>query len=95
MDNSEKALAQLKGCYDETGLLLRYPSKKSLRPLVLARLAERFEANRAYTEKEVNAIISQSIAFSDVELLRRELIEAHFLNRLRDGSKYWKEQVSL
>lgn len=47
------------------------------------------------SEKEVNAIISQNIAFSDVELLRRELIEAHLLSRLRDGSRYWKEQASL
>ena len=93
MDNSEKE--RLKGCYDEQGLLLRYPSKKSLRPLVLARLAQHFEPNRNYTEKEVNAIIAQTIAFSDVELLRRELIEARLLNRLRDGSRYWKEQASL
>lgn len=93
MDNSENE--RLKGCYNEQGLLLRYPSKKSLRPLVLARLAEQFEPNRDYTEKEVNAILSQNIAFSDVELLRRELIEARLLNRLRDGSRYWKEQVSL
>ena len=31
----------------------------------------------------------------DVELLRRELIEAHLLSRLRDGSRYWREQASL
>lgn len=99
MDNSEKELSKLKFCYDEQGLLLRYPSKKGLRQAVLAKLAAHFQPGRDYTEKEVNAIISQHIAFSDVELMRRELYEAHFLNRLRDGSKYWKEpdpaQVSL
>lgn len=95
MDNPEISTLQLKACYDEQGLLLRYPSRKSLRPPVLARLAEAFEPNRDYTEKEVNAIISRSIAFSDVELLRRELIEAHLLSRLRDGSRYWREQASL
>ena len=54
-------------------------------------LAEQFEMDTDYTEKEVNEIIKSQIAFSDVELIRRELFQERFLNRLRDGSRYWKE----
>lgn len=94
MDNSEKSRSKLKFCYDQEGKLLRYPAKKDLRRAVLAGISAQFQEGRDYTEKEVNAIIAAQLAFSDVELIRRELYEARFLNRLRDGSKYWKEPVS-
>ena len=72
MDNSEKELSKLKFCYDEQGLLLRYPSKKGLRQAVLAKLAAHFQTGRDYTEKEVNAIISQHIANSKTNLAEIE-----------------------
>lgn len=75
---------------DETGLLKQYPAKKPVREIVLQRFANLFESGRDYSEKEVNQIIRERIVFSDVELIRRELIEHGFLNRERDGSRYWK-----
>lgn len=50
-----------------------------------------FEAGRQYTENEVNAIIKQNIAFSDIELIRREMFQLKLIGRLRDGSAYWRE----
>lgn len=41
-------------------------------------------------EKEVNEIIKQCISFTDVELIRREMYELKYLDRLKDGSAYWK-----
>ena len=79
--------------FDREGKLLRYPSKRSLRVFVLERVGTAFEEGRDYTEKEVNAIIRERFAFSDVELIRRELFEAHMLGRLPDGSKYWKNKA--
>lgn len=76
--------------FDETGLLKQYPAKKPVREIVLQRFADLFESDRAYSEKEVNQIIRDRIAFSDIELIRRELIDHAFLNRERDGSRYWK-----
>lgn len=75
MENPEKNRRLLENCYDENGLLLRYPGKKILRGPVLTKLAGCFDQARTYTEKEVNQIILNNIAFSDVELIRRELIE--------------------
>ncbi len=90
MTLEEKYLKQIKGYYDPDGRLVQFPSKKPLREMALAKLAQGFEEDRTYTEKEVNAIIQTQIAFSDVELVRRELFQTGRLDRLRDGSQYWK-----
>ena len=76
--------------FDETGRLKQYPSRKPVRELVLRRIAQRFASGRDYSEKEVNQIIREQIVFSDIEMIRRELIEHGILSRERDGSRYWK-----
>ena len=76
--------------YDSQGRLSQLPSKQSLRVMALARITHCFEPGRNYTEKEVNAIIRQNISFSDVELVRREMIQLQLMGRLRDGSAYWR-----
>lgn len=77
--------------YDDNGILRQYPSKKPLRMIALKRIGEAFEYNKDYKEKEINEIIKSKIGFNDVELIRRELYNNRILNRLIDGSKYWKE----
>lgn len=78
--------------FDENGLLKQYPSKKPVREIVLGRIARKIEPGKDYTEKEINQIIRDQIAFSDIELIRRELFDYAFLNRERDGSRYWKNE---
>jgi len=90
MELQEKYQKRIKFYYDENGLLTQFPTKKPLREIVLARIAERFTDGAAYTEKQVNQIIAEQIAFSDIELIRRELYDGRYVDRLRDGSKYWK-----
>ena len=63
-----------------------------MRIIALQKIALHFEANRTYTEKEVNNIIKNCILFTDIELIRRGMIEHRFMNRLRDGSQYWLEK---
>ncbi len=41
--------------------------------------------------EQINEIIKASIAFGDVELVRREMFQYKFIGRLRDGSEYWAE----
>lgn len=88
----EKYQKKLVFYYNEEGLLTQYPTKRPLRQIVLRRIAEQFAFDKDYTEKEVNRIIRDQIAFSDVELIRRELYQERFMDRLKDGSKYWREQ---
>lgn len=78
--------------YDSQGRLSQYPTKKPMRVIALTKIADCFEFERKYTEKEVNAIIKQNISFSDIELVRREMFQLKLIGRLRDGSVYWREQ---
>ena len=82
---------KLNNYYDPDGRLTQYPSKKPMRIIALIKIAEQIEIGRKYTEKEINEIIRQQIAFGDVELVRREMYQYKFLGRLRDGSEYWAE----
>lgn len=84
--------AKLKRYYTEDRKLTQYPQKRPMRILALIRIVEQFQAGTQYTEKEVNELIKRSIAFNDVELIRRELYEYRFLGRHRDGSSYWVEE---
>lgn len=77
--------------YDAEGRLKQYPSKRPLREMALSGIAAHFETDRIYTEKEVNEIIRQYISFTDVELIRREMFQQKLIDRLRDGSQYWRE----
>jgi len=76
---------------DENGKIIQLPAKGEKKREVLLYLAEKFSYNRDYTEKEVNSIIDHWHTFGDYFLLRRELIDSHFLSRTWDGKKYWKE----
>ena len=77
---------------DDTGRLTKLPSKQRLRQYAYAYLAEKFEADSTYTEREVNAILNAWHTFGDYFILRRGLIDGEFLQRLPDGSKYWKNK---
>ena len=82
---------KLDNYFDSNGKLLQYPSKRPMRIIVLIKIVRQMEENRKYTEKEINEIIRSHIAFSDIELIRREMYQYKLLGRLRDGSEYWVE----
>lgn len=81
---------------DSEGRVTVLPSRKNKnkeRSAVYSYLAEKFQADIRYTEKEVNEIINRFHSFGDHALLRRELIVNHHLCRTRDGSAYWRNVV--
>lgn len=90
--DEEKFIKKLKNFYDSEGKLTQYPPKRPMRIIALAKIAEKFEKDKIYTEKEVNEIIRNSISFSDIEIIRREMFQYRFIGRLRDGSQYWLEK---
>lgn len=73
--------------YTENGRLKSVPSKQKKLIVILDWLASNFEADRTYTEREVNEIINQY--FHDFASLRRDLVDFGYLRRERGGSKYW------
>jgi hypothetical protein len=85
-----ESINKVKRYLDKDGRIREWPSKKEMKRLILEYLAEKFESNIDYSEKEVNSIISENHTFNDYFILRRELIENGFLNRERDCSRYWR-----
>jgi hypothetical protein len=67
--------------------LLAFPRKQKAKLVVLNRLAELFEPEHRYSEREINGILAA--VYEDYVTLRRYLIDYGFLARKRDGSEYW------
>lgn len=78
---------------DEQGRITHWPTRKGERligqQLVLNYLITKFDANREYTEREVNDLLRQWHTFEDWAMLRREMFERHMLGRTPDGRRYW------
>ena len=69
------------------GRLTTFYIKEKCKLVVLRHIAARFEPERKYTEKEVNAILKK--IFDDYVTIRRYLIEYGFMGRTTDCSSYW------
>lgn len=83
-------MSKIKNFLDDEGRVAKWPAKYRKKIEVAKYIADKFEEDRFYTEKEVNVIINQWHIFGDYFMLRREMIEYGVLARERDGSKYWK-----
>ena len=73
---------------DDTGKVTIWPSKHMHKELVIGYLATKFEYNKFYTEVEVNEILKQWHTFADWPLLRRELVDRHYMARDTNGYRY-------
>ncbi len=71
-------------------LLKNLSSKEKNKVVILSRIAEEFEPGRSYAEKEVNEILKR--IYDDYATIRRYLIEYGFMDRERDGSRYWRNR---
>ena len=65
-----------------------FPVREGKRKALLPRFAALFEPNKEYTESEVKRLIKT--IYEDDATIRRYLIDYGYLNRTRDGSKYYK-----
>jgi len=87
---TEKEAAVLASKYFPEGTdgpLASFPRKHKHRLFVLRQIAERFDPECFYNEKEVNAILEA--IYADHVTLRRYLIGYSLLDRKPDGSQYW------
>ena len=67
--------------------LKNFSKKEKKKVVILTKIAEQFTLGREYTEKEVNQILES--VYPDYVTIRRYLIMYGFMERTRDGSKYW------
>lgn len=89
MNEMSETAINISGYLDKEGKIKQYPAQEKKKILVVEYLAGKFEEDRIYTEKEVNAIINQWHTFGDYFILRRMLIEYGFMGRKPNGSEYW------
>ncbi|MBU4438484.1 MAG: DUF2087 domain-containing protein [Acetobacterium sp.] len=82
-------------CLDDFGRITQLSENSKKRRALLAYLAEKFEPDCNYTEREVNEICSKWHTFEDYFLLRRELVDYGLLCREQDGSLYWKTKTDI
>ena len=70
----------------EYGKLKSIPSQRKKERIVLEVIADAFEYDRVYTEREVNVIIADF--FDDFCTIRRDMVAENLLDR--DSGSYWR-----
>jgi hypothetical protein len=80
---------ELRPFMDERGRLKQWPARQKAQRMAVALLAERFEPGRVYDERQVNELLLEWHTFGDWALLRRLLFDWGYVDRERDGSRYW------
>lgn len=89
-DEREAQPEELRRFLNRSGKLATWPlALQRDKRIILAHLASFFELDRVYSEKEVNEELLLHLAVQDSATLRRALCEFGFMNRTRDGSRYW------
>lgn len=78
----------VKRCFDDKGVLLRWPSKTSHQRLSLWRLWTAFPSDCDLEEKQVNELLKRHNGFGDHVLLRREMVNNRLLSRSQDCRLY-------
>ena len=83
----------LRNFLDANGKLTAFPAKRKMKVCCLFYLVQKFEAEKDYTEQEINNVLLDWHTFADPATLRRELYDYHFLDRSRDGKVYRLAQM--
>ena len=78
----------LRNFLNAEGKLTAFPAKRKMKIYALLYLAQKIEADKDYTEREINDILLDWHTFADPATLRRELYDYCFLDRSRDGKIY-------
>jgi hypothetical protein len=84
-DAPEDVAKVLRTCFRD-GRLVRIPTKRAQRLVVLDRLAQEFDVGRRYREREVVAVLRRF--HEDHAALRRYLVDDGFLDR--EHGDYWR-----
>ncbi len=83
-DESEKIV---KRYFTEEGYLKDLPAKEKRKIIILREITKLFKPDTPYKEHEINHILKR--IYDDHVILRRYLIQYGFLDRKKDGSRYW------
>lgn len=87
-DEPDAERARVLRAFVKEGRLRSIPTVRSKRLVLLDLLVQAFEPGVRYTEKRVNLELGKW--HEDVSALRRHLVDEGFLERERDGRRYWR-----
>ena len=88
---TQSNLPQVDQFFDEFGALISIPAKQNKKLAVLRVIAEALDANRKYSERELNDIL---LRFNDdTAAIRRHMIEFGIMERNKE-SFYWLKEIS-
>ena len=87
-DEPDAERARVLRAFVKDGRLKGIPTVRSKRLVLLDLLVQAFEPGVRYTEKRVNLELGKW--HEDVSALRRHLVDEGFLERERDGRRYWR-----
>ena len=82
----DEVLARYFGSDGRT-LIKRFPAKEKRKIIIMQKIMNDFSTGVDYSEKEVNEVIRRY--FDDFESVRRALIQYGFMDRTKDGTRYW------
>ena len=91
-DLDEKSRRVLVSCLNPDGTIKNLPPQPGKLKIILAYLVQAFTPGVNYSEKEIKTILRRF--HLDVSGLRRDLVDAGLLARERDGSRYWRVEMS-
>jgi hypothetical protein len=75
-------------CFNDAGVLLRWPTKQSVKRLCLWALWARLPARDSMTERQISARLNALHTFADAAILRRDMVGLGLLSRTVDGASY-------
>ena len=81
--------SELRPFVDDEGRIKQWPVRQKVQRMAAAYLAACFQPGREYSERQVNQLLLQWHTFGDWAMLRRVLFDWGYLDRERDGSRYW------
>jgi hypothetical protein len=88
---TQSNLPQVDQFFDEFGALLSIPAKQNKKLAVLRVIAEAFDTDTKYSERELNEIL---LRFNDdTAAIRRHMIEFGIMERNKE-SFYWLKEIS-
>lgn len=82
--------AELRRYLDQAGRVVIWPAKKLIRQHIYTYLAAFFQPGQVYSEKEVNQLLTRYLVCNDHVTVRRDMCDFHYLQRERDGTRYWR-----
>jgi hypothetical protein len=86
-------MTELKPFLNEKLQLTAWPARNRKKLHALYYLAQKLEAGRLYTERELGDLLDDWHTFHDPATLRREMYTHRLIDRSRDGRSYWAEPL--